>query len=117
MTCQQKSYDKYKKQLLLKVHNFESFRAENGYSSLEENDVERVRGQEEVPVDPEPFRFGRAETKTRTKTGRSFYSFINLVANGFENSENTIQLRIKYQFEYLGKKKRERGLQIFSSCR
>jgi len=27
-----------------KVHYFESFRTENGYPSLEENDVERVRG-------------------------------------------------------------------------
>ena len=63
--CQQKiSYGKDRKPLLVKVHDFESFCAENGYSSLEENDVERVRGQEEVSVDPKPFRFGRAETKT-----------------------------------------------------
>jgi hypothetical protein len=45
MTCQQKeSYGKDRKPLLVKVHDFKSFRAENGYSSLEEDDVERVRG-------------------------------------------------------------------------
>ena len=98
MACQKiKSCSEDVKLLLVKVHDLESFCAEDGYSSLEENDVERVRGQEEVPVDPEPLRFGRAETKARTKTGRCFHSFIDLVANGFKNSENTVQLRIEYQ--------------------
>jgi len=104
VSTKKKSYGRDGKPLLVKVHNFESFRAENGYSSLEENDIERVRGQEEVSVDPKPFRFGRAETKTRAETSRSFHSFIDLVANGLENPENTIQLKIKYQLEYLRKK-------------
>ena len=66
MTCQKqkKTYRKDRKPVLVKVHDFESFRAGDGYFVLEENDIKRVRRQEEVPIGAEPFRFGRAETKT-----------------------------------------------------
>ena len=57
MTCQKqkKTYRKDRKPVLVKVHDFESFRAGDGYFVLEENDIKRVRRQEEVPIGAEPF--------------------------------------------------------------
>jgi hypothetical protein len=45
----------------MEVHDLETFSTEDSDSGLQENDIKRVRRQEEVAVDPEPFRLGGSE--------------------------------------------------------
>jgi hypothetical protein len=52
----------WKTRSLVQVHNLETFGTQYGHSCLEEYEIERFRWQEEISVNPEPFRLGRAQT-------------------------------------------------------
>ena len=86
--------------ILVKIHNFKAFRTKYGYSRLQENDVKGVWGQEEIPINSKPLRFGWPESKSRTESNGCFYPFVDLVTNGLQYAKDGFQL-----FKYMVKEK------------
>jgi len=78
--------------LLIEVHDFETFSAQDGNPSLQEDEIIRLRWQEEVAIDSKPLRFSRSESKARSQSNRSLHSFIDLIPDRFQYTENAVQL-------------------------
>ena len=102
MKSQQRILNHWSKEYaLVEVHDLETLGTQNSDAGFEEDKVERLRRQEEVSVDSEPVRFGRAEAKPRAQSNRRFHLLGDLIANRLQDTEDAVELPSSQQNEDL----------------
>jgi len=72
------------------VHDLEALCAQDRNFRLEEHEIKRFRGQEEVPIDTEPFR-SAATKEGSTERSWSLRLFSNLANDRLEHSEDAVE--------------------------